>query len=489
MRHRVDRTIVALASLGGLVCPVARIAAQHSGAQQTNSATIEGTVYDSLSHGPLRDAAVSFVATDARTTSYNARSDSSGHYVLQNVRPGAYLVGFMHPLLDSLGIEPPIHRITISAGSPTMHVDLAVPGGLQIHDAICGAPAKGDSSGIFVGHVQDALTRELASGATVTAQWATYRVANGRLGESWPTLVATTTPDGWFAFCGLPADASISFVAVAGSDSSGVVSFEVPAHMAVHHDFYVARTERIVRTFSSDDSVPAQSQTRLRGPARLQGIVEDEARSQPLAGVQVGIVGTGSSAMSNDRGEFTLAELPLGTQSLFARKVGYLPWEQVVNLFSDDTTRLVLKIPTLKSVLDTIRITARSVVDRTGFSERKKRGVGHYFDANQIAAIAPFETSDLLRRVPSIILKSFGMDRIALMSTPLGGYCQPTIYLDGVRMDAMSLNDLDMMVPPDEVVGMEAYTSPASAPPEFVPVFAQCGSIVVWSGPPRKRKK
>jgi hypothetical protein len=494
MRHRADRTIVALASLVALVLPLASTAAQASGAQQTNSAAIEGTVYDSLSHAPLRDAAVSFVAAAARTTSYNARSDSSGHYVLQNVQPGTYLVGFLHPLLDSIGIEPPTHRVTVSASSRAMHVDLAVPSGQRIHDAVCGAPAKGDSSGVFVGHVQNTLTRELASGAEVTAQWAKYGVTNGKISLTWPTLVAKTTPDGWFAFCGLPPDASISFIAVAGSDSSGVVRFDVPAHAVVHHDFYVARAERITRTFapestSATDSSRTLSQTLLRGPVRLRGIVEDATRSRPLSGVQVGIVGTGLTAVSNEQGEFTLAELPPGTQSLFARKIGYLPWEQAVNLFADDTSRLVLKIPTLKSVLDTVKITATRNMDPTGFYRRKQTGLGHYLDANQIAKMRPYQTSDLLWRMPSIRPSVSGFDRIALMSNRMGGFCQPTVYVDGMRMMDMTLTDLDMMVLPEDVVGIETYTSLVGTPPEFLMSFADCGSIIVWTRPRNLRKR
>ena len=149
-------------------------------------------------------------------------------------------------------------------------------------------------------------------------------------------------------------------------------------------------------------------------------------------------------------------------------------------------------MPTLKSVLDTVRITASRVfsADRNGFYRRQKTGNGRYFDSNQIAKIHPFETSDLLARVPSLRLTQIGVDdRTALMRSFAGGYCQPSFFIDGMLMRSMSVRDLDVMVNPDEVQGMEIYTSVLGIPPEFLTGLGNCGAVVVWTQPRRRVKR
>ena len=87
---------------------------------QTRS--IEGTVYDSLARKPLAGASVSLVNSSMQDQGFNAMSDSAGHFIVRDVTPGTYLAGFYHPLLDSLGIEPPVRQVTLSSNARTAHV-------------------------------------------------------------------------------------------------------------------------------------------------------------------------------------------------------------------------------------------------------------------------------------------------------------------------------------------------------------------------------
>lgn len=143
-----------------------------AGAGAQGAGTITGTVYDSLAHKPLAGAVVDLAAVPniggitAATT-----SDSLGHYQFAGVPQGTYILGFFHPRLDSLGIEAPIQQVRVGAG-PAARSDLAIPGAKRIHDAVCHASDNPDSTGMLVGHVQNAATGSLVEGATVTAQWA-----------------------------------------------------------------------------------------------------------------------------------------------------------------------------------------------------------------------------------------------------------------------------------------------------------------------------
>ena len=132
MRLTTRLTVLLLGVLG-IAGPLA-----NASAQEPARATVEGRVYDSLAHAPLAGAAVSIVSADTRVT-YGAVSDSVGHYAVAGVEPGTYMIGFFHPVLDSIGIESPVHRVTIDRpgrSSSEAYRSGGYPGADRIHDAV-----------------------------------------------------------------------------------------------------------------------------------------------------------------------------------------------------------------------------------------------------------------------------------------------------------------------------------------------------------------
>jgi hypothetical protein len=232
------------------------------------------------------------------------------------------------------------------------------------------------------------------------------------------------------------------------------------------------------------DSVPLAPERVHRGTGRVTGIVREASSGKPLPGAQLTVEGTSLTTTTNDDGTFALSGLPLGTRVLLARKVGYVPEERPVDLMPNEVVRAEASLITVKSVLDTVRITGRRVysADRSGFLRRQKAGLGHYFDPDQVDKAHPFETSDLFRRVPSVRVDQRGFDKVVLMRAMFGnGRCQPNIYIDGAPYRHFSASDLDNMVRPDRIEGLEVYDSAMQTPPEFQDPFSNCGSIVVWT--------
>src|SRR5262249_32884584 len=127
---------------------------------------LTGTVFDSLSHRPLAGAAVQ-VARDSTLQAKVATTDTAGRFRVDGLTPGRYLVGFLHPVVDSLGVELPPRRVTVSGAE--QHVDLAVPSAKTLGAAICRSQ-RSDSAGLLVGHLHDATTSFPLVG-TVTVQW------------------------------------------------------------------------------------------------------------------------------------------------------------------------------------------------------------------------------------------------------------------------------------------------------------------------------
>ena len=98
-------------------------------------ATVSGIVRDSIAGMPLAGALVQLLAADSLARfNRTAVSDSLGRFTLGDVADGRYTIGFLHPMLDSLGIEPPLREVYIDGHRP-VSVDLAIPSPARIRAA------------------------------------------------------------------------------------------------------------------------------------------------------------------------------------------------------------------------------------------------------------------------------------------------------------------------------------------------------------------
>lgn len=137
-----------LAPLLAVFVAAAGAASAQTPAQRSTAATVSGFVRDSIVHTPLAGAMVQLVASAGQgQAARSAVADSAGRYRIDSVPDGRYMLGFFHPMLDSLGIESPVREITV-AGGTSLRVDLATPAPQQIRGAVCGAASASDSSAL-----------------------------------------------------------------------------------------------------------------------------------------------------------------------------------------------------------------------------------------------------------------------------------------------------------------------------------------------------
>jgi hypothetical protein len=247
-----------------------------------------------------------------------------------------------------------------------------------------------------------------------------------------------------------------------GRDSSAIIRVEIPATHLLRRDLTVG---------------PLSGGT-------LRGTIRDAASNTPMAGVQVTIDGSGRSTTTDQDGAFRLTNLPLGTRVLAARKLGFVPADQPVDLFSDGSPDVTLSLQSLHSMLDTVRTVGKRVysLGHDGFMQRKTRGKGGYFfSQEQLDSMNLFDVTDVMRRVPFTHVERTGFEKTIQMPGLFGGHCQPTLFLNGARFSYMTATDLDMIARPSDLLGVEVYTTSALAPPQFVDPFSQCGSVVVWT--------
>ena len=439
---------------------------------QPAGATVSGIVRDSLARRPLAGATVQLVGTDPRVPFARAAlSDSLGAYAVGNVPDGSYTVGFLHPMLDSLGLEPTLRGVHVEGGR-SVRADLAIPSATRLRVAICGPVSVPDA--VVVGVVRDAASGTPVAGASVTGEWNEMSFTPNGLVRRIPRLTATTGDNGWFFLCNVPRSGTIALVAGRGTDSTDQVEVMIPDDGFLRRELHIGAA----RAGATSSSLAAQGRPQRIGDARLSGTVVSTADWQPLANAEVGIV-NGPRTRANQLGEWTLTGIPAGTRLLEVRAVSYYPERRAVDVVANAPIVRVA-LATMKSVLDTVKVTAslRNRIDRSGFADRRRSGVGHYLTADDVAKRAPIVTTDLLRNMSGVRYNT--ADEGILVRGAVSEWCTPEIYLDGRPLRGLLFDELDNWVHPDEIAGIEVYAG-ITTPVQYQTGLTGCGSIVIWT--------
>ncbi len=460
MRFRPLLCVVVLARMASAQAPEAPPEAR---------STVSGVVLDSIARAPLGGAIVQLVGADtlarlSRTTT----SDSLGRFAFAAVPAGRYMLGFFHQMLDSLGVEPLLREVHVD-GRESVSADLAIPSSSRLRARICGVRSATDTGTLVLGIVRDARTHVPAPDAGVLGVWVELSFRPEGVRHDVPRLTVTTAQNGWFAMCHVPSAGMIALMANRGGDSTHLIEVEIPAGRFVRRDLYLG---------------PARG-----AGARLTGVVTTTVGG-PVAGAQIGIR-DGPETRANEQGEWTLTDAPLGTRMLEVRAVGFHPHHMAVDVVAG-APPILTALSTMKSVLDTVTVTASRLRDQNiiDFLQRRRNGIGRYITAEDIARRRPAVTSELFRVVPGMRVERTGLGETQIqMRGTFEELCSPGVYIDGQFMRDLSADDIDTWVNPNEVGGIEIYTGPGT-PVQFTPGMAGgglaqqvCGSVVIWTKP------
>ena len=445
-------------------------------------ARVQGAVFDSIGNRPLGGAMVQLIEMPPGHSAHTAITDSLGHFEMDSVRPGSYMAGFLHPLLDSIGIEAPNDSVLVRDGAST-RIALAVPSARQLVRAICGeahAGSKperagaGDSLGMIVGHVRDANTGAPLPGTAVTLQWETLVLGSGTAHTESRSLRATTIGEGWFAMCGLEAD-EYQLHAEHGHRETGLLDVSIHPREIV----------RLSLLLAFDSGVVAADSVARRG-ATISGVVMTHDR-HPLEGAQVAVDGSTANAITDAQGAFRLTGLPNGTRMAEARALGYAPVRVRVELSRLDATTVSIVMSKQVATLNAVTVFGKPgtrLRDLTGFLDRKRRGFGHFITQQEIDQENVSSTCDLLRRVPGVNVRDAGVSGCTanIRGSSSGGLsqgvhlCEPKVYQDNMPFSG-TLSEFSQSMSPHDIMGVEVYST-ATEPPQFQ---GSCGVIVVWT--------
>ncbi len=485
MRSRI-RILLLLALVAA--CGGGAAAQQPDSAHRATGASIVGVVRDSIAHAPLPEAQVQLVGAGGSARAGRiAVADATGRFAFDSVPDGRYMLGFFHPLLDSLGVAAPVREVVVAA-QLSARVDLSTPAPASLRTAICGARSR-DSGAVVIGTVHDARDGSPAARVEVTAEWLEMTFTTHGAARRAPRLVANTGDNGWFALCNVPRGGTMFLQASRGADSTDRIEVLVPSEGFLRHELWLGSARTVVVGDSARRAGSAVLPPRRVhvGTGRLSGTVTAAAGGQPLAGAQVSVV-DGPQAQANAQGEWVLVDAPAGTRMLEVRAVGYYPARRRVDVVAG-APPIRVALSTFKAVLDTVRVTATRYNARvaSGFAERHRSGMGRYLTADDIARTGAFNTADLFKMMPGVRLDRTVDDSMSItMRSAFGGFnggtamCSPMIFLDRHPLPGISAAELDGLIVPTRLAGVEVYTE-SSVPAEFTEPLKGCGAIVLWS--------
>lgn len=456
-----------LASLVALGAPAQAQRPDRIPAARPGLGTVVATVYDSLAARPLGGATVQLVsADDPLRFSRTGETDSLGLLTFRDIPLGRYSVGFLHPMLDALGVEAPVREMRVENDRP-MRAELAVPSATRLRTAICGRTAADDSSGVIIGTVRDPRDLAPLADARIAARWLEITFTAGLIRQRPTGVAANTGPNGWFALCGLPAG-TVTVAAGNGRDSTPELDLQLTAGELRLRDLYVAAA----------------------GHGRLAGRVIAADSAKPLARARV-MLAAGPQAEADAKGEWALSGVPLGTRMLEVRALGYYPVRRVVDALADAPPVEVV-LTTFQAVLDAVHVTASrtAAADLGGFDARQRgSGMGRFLSAERIARYNPISVSDIFRALPgftgdgSLTMRSNFSDG----GGNFGVDCVPDVYVDGNYLPGISASELDGLVPVENIAGIEVYSSGSPKPAQFESGMSGCGALVIWLKPMHER--
>lgn len=448
---------------------------------QTGAGVVRGTVVDSLTSRALAGAIVQIARESNPAPLRTDTTDAAGRFQFNEVPPGRYVIGFSHPALDSLGIDIADRTLTLSDGA-SPEVLLAIPSGRTLVTSLCGASVDTDSTGLFIGRVMHTGDMPIRDGG-LRASWNELRLTEQGLRLIPAQRQTDAGPGGWFAVCGLPLGTAIETRGWIGTDSTGLLQLQLPANGLLRRDLFVS-------------VFPGTGEAAAGTPDPAPGAITGTTRSlsgAPLVGTQVVIVGTSTSTVTDAEGRFVIGSAPAGTHTLMARRLGFAPFQAVVDILPTASSHHDITMAPIVTTLDTMSVrAAQSASWRSDLESRRASGFGRYIVESDIERRNPMQVTDLLRDVPGVEIVPLGLTKVPVMKREGGQeICFPTVYVDGFRQprpqgDTLALMlDLELLVGVANVRAIEVYSRWSRVPVQFLDPAEQCGSLVIWSSAAR----
>jgi hypothetical protein len=225
----------------------------------------------------------------------------------------------------------------------------------------------------------------------------------------------------------------------------------------------------------------------------LRGQVVDDASGQPVASARVEVEGA-AAVLADSLGRFRVGGLRARQHRVRVERVGYARSELRVQV-ADSLTVSVRLVPRPETVPGVTAVVPAVVSERMrGFEQRRTQhiGSGRFITRADLEAASRSTLGNVLRRLPGArIVHGPAMEEYLGSRQSVGPHalnrppapCYAQVFVNGVQTYAMgrgdppNLKELDV----NDVEAVEYYAQPASTPPQFRTMNADCGTLVLWT--------
>ena len=459
----------------------------------SRTGAIRGLVIDSLHGRALGNAEVLAEGKTVKIT----QTDSTGNFSIKGVPVGKYRLAVSHPLLDTLSISLVTPDFVVIADSTTF-VRLAVPSASALIDMKCRRSSRTGGTSAIVGHIVSADSLEPVQNVEVSVSWTTYDVSKtAGVERTLHTERDTTGRNGGYTICGLPRDFEANLEARVAGELRSASPVTLPD----------SGTTLVLKSLvlSASSGAPSGRTALISGRVEL-------ADGRPARGSSIEISGTGRKALADEKGKFALDSVPLGTQTIQVRHIGYQEASIVLDVAPSMWQGIVIRLKETVPVLATVNVSTSQrehALHQVGFDLRSQHSVGHFLTGDQIERQSDFRFTDLLRGIPGIRvgIDKYGDDVVS--SGRAGGsmlnetYGCVQYFVDGImwgngaleaigtvgdkdankrlsRIAIESARQLNTVLKKSEILGIEVYQG-GGAPAYFNQGGHNCATIVVWT--------
>jgi hypothetical protein len=222
----------------------------------------------------------------------------------------------------------------------------------------------------------------------------------------------------------------------------------------------------------------------------LGGRVLDRATTEPVKDVMVEVMNPAERVVARGRtdkdGFFVFELRDPGTYHLRASRVGYQtavsPTQVTVE--ARQTVQVEIALSTGAVTLDPLRVTAKTQpphskqLENNGFYDRERLGFGKFMTSYEIMQKNPVYPVEVFRDVPGLQLLPTGGSHYNIALSRGGDNCSPEIRLDNTPVSSA---DLDDMIRPGDIDGVEVYRGASEIPVQFANTRTGCGLILIWT--------
>src|SRR4051794_37777161 len=111
---RIKSLVVSLVMSLGCAAP---LVAQEPSVATTGVGRVHGTIRETMRPRSVRDASITLARLDPEpSVSFGAKPDAKGHYQLDSLPAGRYMIQLSHQVLDSLELALPAEELFVVAG-------------------------------------------------------------------------------------------------------------------------------------------------------------------------------------------------------------------------------------------------------------------------------------------------------------------------------------------------------------------------------------